>query len=171
MNMGSKMFVRQPVSSKKTRRIISFIENIGFTLISKNIIESIVYVDKELDRRYYLLKTDVCNAIIISFNKYYIPFLETISCFEDIPSITVDEGAAKAVLRGADLMAPGVKNLDEFEKDKLVVIKYNNSYLALGKTLYSSSEIKMMNKGKIVEILHYKGDKLWRRIKSISTEV
>ena len=158
------MFVRQPVSFKKARRVISFVEEMGVVVKFKDFKSVEVYIDREMNRRYYVFHVENCKLVIVNIDKQYFPYIESINCLEGIPTISVDEGAAKAVLRGADLMAPGISEYDEFNRDQLVCIKYRDSPLAVGIALFSSNEIRNMAKGKVVKILHYKGDKIWKRL-------
>ena len=91
--------------------------------------------------------------------------------FKDYPLVEVDEGAAKALLRGADLMAPGIKRHTEFDAGDLVVAGYRSSYLAIGEALESSRRLSEIEKGKIIKILHYKGDKIWKEVKKIDVSL
>ena len=81
-----------------------------------------------------------------------------------LPNIIVDMGAIRYICGGADVMAPGIKDIiGEFKEGSLVVIRDINhkKALAIGKALKSSKEIKGSNKGKVIQNLHYIGDKIW----------
>jgi len=85
-------------------------------------------------------------------------------CIEKYPSVIIDMGAIPYICKGADIMAPGIKNIvGDFNEGSLVVIRDINhkKALAIGKTLKSSNEIKGSNKGKVIQNLHYIGDKIW----------
>jgi len=70
------------------------------------------------------------------------------------PTVIVDRGATKYILNGADVMRPGITELDDFDKDSLVlVLDEEGNLLALGKALFSSEEIKKMQKGKVIKNL------------------
>jgi len=79
------------------------------------------------------------------------------------PHIYVDKGAIPFVVKGADLMRPGIKSLEEFSKNALVLIadSEHKQNLALGISLFSSQEIQIMDKGKVIKNLHYVGDSIW----------
>jgi len=79
------------------------------------------------------------------------------------PRVYVDKGAIPFVVKGADLMRPGIKSLEEFQKDDLVFIAdaEHKKNLALGIALFSSQEIQSMDKGKAVKNLHYVSDPIW----------
>ena len=80
-----------------------------------------------------------------------------------LPKITVDMGAVKFVVSGADVMRPGITRIEEFKEEDLVVIVDENhgKPLAVGKALLSSEEMKNQKKGKSVKNLHYVGDGYW----------
>lgn len=86
---------------------------------------------------------------------------------ERLPSIVVDMGAIPYVCNGADVMAPGIKEIrGEFEEGDLVVVRdiEHGKALAIGRALLGSDETKEMNKGKAVMNLHHVGDKLWKAL-------
>lgn len=90
------------------------------------------------------------------------PFLGG-SYLVSMPKVVVDMGAIRFLCNGADVMAPGIVEVDEFDEGSLVVIRdvtYGKA-LAVGKAFMSSSEIISNKNGKAVKNLHYVGDKLW----------
>ncbi|MBU0470883.1 MAG: RNA-binding protein [Nanoarchaeota archaeon] len=81
-----------------------------------------------------------------------------------LKNITVDMGAIKHIINGADVMRPGIVEIDEgFEKDDFIVIvdKNNQKPLAVGIALLNSEELKKTNSGKVIKNIHYVGDKIW----------
>jgi len=83
-----------------------------------------------------------------------------------LPRVIVDMGAVRFICNGADIMAPGIVEVDEFPADAFVVVRdaRHGKALAVGKAYKSSSEIIETKKGKAVKNLHYIGDKLWRNV-------
>ena len=79
------------------------------------------------------------------------------------PHVYVDKGAIPFVVKGADLMRPGIISVEEFPKESQVFIAdaEHKKNLALGLAMYSSTEIKAMDKGKVIKNLHYVGDEIW----------
>ena len=76
--------------------------------------------------------------------------------------IFVDNGAVSFVLKGANIMKPGIVDFDmTIEKNDLVQIenKMFPKVLAVGISLFSSSEIKDLKKDIIIKNLHYLKDK------------
>lgn len=80
-----------------------------------------------------------------------------------LPKVVVDMGAIRFVCNGADVMAPGIAEMDEFDEGSVVVIRDVNhgKALAVGLATKSSAEIETSKKGKVIKNLHYVGDKLW----------
>jgi PUA domain protein len=80
-----------------------------------------------------------------------------------LPNVIVDMGAIPYVCNGADIMAPGIVELDDFPEGSLIVIRdvTHRKALAIGKAIRSSNSILDSKKGKVIENLHYVGDKLW----------
>lgn len=80
-----------------------------------------------------------------------------------LPRVVVDMGAIPYVCNGADVMAPGITGMDPFTEGDLVVVRdvTHGKALAIGRALKSSSEIEALRKGRVVENLHYVGDRLW----------
>lgn len=90
--------------------------------------------------------------------------------------VVVDMGAVKPLLRGADVMIPGIVEVKGFfnKGDPVVVVdeKYNKP-LIVGKALIQSQDIvsKKLSKGKAIENIHRIGDKLWNLTKSLITRL
>lgn len=105
-----------------------------------------------------------------NFNEL-IPTLKFVHKFpEAFPTVQVDRGAIKFVLSGANIMCPGLTspgaNLPDapgLEKEALVIVNAENkeNALAIGRLLMSTEDIKSINKGHGVELIHYLGDCLW----------
>ena len=106
---------------------------------------------------------------ILKVDEDYLPFLSEIEMLERFPTVTVDMGAVKFMCKGANLMRPGIKKFTEFEKDKIVCIveESQHKFLAVGKSLVSSSELETMEKGEIIKNLHYISDRFWETGKMI----
>ena len=85
------------------------------------------------------------------------------SYLDILPRVVVDMGAIRFVCNGADVMAPGIVEVDEFKEGSLVVIRdmSHGKALSIGLSLKSSSEIESNKKGKVIHNIHYVGDKLW----------
>ena len=106
---------------------------------------------------------------ILKVNDDYLPFLSETKMLEKFPNVMVDMGAVKFMCKGANVMRPGIKKFTEFEKDKLVCIveESQHKFLAVGKSMVSSSELENMEKGEVVKNMHYISDKFWETGKTI----
>ena len=106
---------------------------------------------------------------ILKIDDSYLPFLSETETLEKFPNVMVDMGAVKFMCKGANVMRPGIKKFTEFEKDKLVCIieESQHKFLAVGKSVVSSSELEDMSKGEVVKNLHYISDKFWEIGKTI----
>ena len=83
-----------------------------------------------------------------------------------LPTVTVDMGAVRFVVKGADIMRPGITACDPgLEKGNLVAIvdETHGKPLAVGRLLLSSGELLEATEGKVVETIHYVGDALWHK--------
>jgi PUA domain protein len=106
---------------------------------------------------------------ILKVEDDYLPFLSETEMLEKFPAVTVDMGAVKFMCKGANLMRPGIKEFTEFEKNKLVCIveESQHKFLAVGKSVVSSSELDTMDKGEVIKNIHYISDKFWETGKTI----
>ncbi len=85
-----------------------------------------------------------------------------------LPRLVVDRGAAKAVARGADLMAPGVRSVEgEFKAGDVVAIvdEQTGVAVAVARALEDAPRIRermeAKGKGKVAENVHHVGDDVW----------
>ena len=106
---------------------------------------------------------------ILKIDDQYLPFLNQTQVLEKFPNVMVDMGAVKFMCNGANVMRPGIKKYTKFSKDDVVCIveESQQKFLAVGKSLVHSSEMKEMSKGEIVKNLHYISDKYWEINKTI----
>jgi len=95
-----------------------------------------------------------------------VPSLKLILKTNFLKTITIDMPAVKFIANGADVMRPGIKELDDFQKAEIVAIvdQNNRKPLAIGQALFSTQEIKAMDKGKAIKNLHHVGDDFWNNI-------
>ena len=78
--------------------------------------------------------------------------------------VTVDMGAVKFVYNGADVMGPGIVEVDsEVKAGDLVWIRdvKNHRPLGIGKAIVDAIAMARKEKGKAVEAILHVGDKLW----------
>jgi PUA domain protein len=92
----------------------------------------------------------------------HIDFLLNVNIDKDsFPIVYIDRGAIPFILKGADLMKPGIVNFEgEFKKGDIILIKdfEHKKLLAIGIALYDLNEFRNLDKGKVINILHYYND-------------
>ncbi|MFP4656802.1 MAG: DUF1947 domain-containing protein [Candidatus Woesearchaeota archaeon] len=104
-----------------------------------------------------------------TFHDHVLPSLKTIYADENIKKkmkkVTCDMGAVKFVVKGADLMRPGVISFDEtIKKDEPVIIvdESHGKPIAVGISLFSADDYQEKETGKSIKNLHYVGDAIWK---------
>jgi len=108
------------------------------------------------------------EPLLASYGDTFLPTLIFDEALNRLPKIVVNMGAVPHICNGADVMAPGVVQIDgEFQADEflLVIDERYRKPLAIGKALFNSEDMKSLKRGRIVENLHYVGDKLWKLLK------
>ncbi|MDA3856486.1 MAG: DUF1947 domain-containing protein [Candidatus Woesearchaeota archaeon] len=97
--------------------------------------------------------------LIIKDDKY-IPHLKSVDDSK-YSSVYVDKGAIPFVIKGADLMRPGIQKIeDNINKNDIILVKdeNHNKTIAIGISMFSSEDMQNQEKGKSVKIIHYVGD-------------
>ncbi len=88
-------------------------------------------------------------------------FKEYVDC---LPKVIVDMGAVPHICNGADVMAPGIIDINgEFKEKALVAVvdERNRRPIAIAQALVGSEGVKVARKGKVFKNLHYVGDEIW----------
>lgn len=81
-----------------------------------------------------------------------------------IPKITVDMGAVKFVVNGADVMRPGITHVDDTVKENGIVAVVDERHgkpLAVGISSLSAADVRAATSGKVVKSVHHINDELW----------
>ncbi|CAD7934471.1 unnamed protein product [Amoebophrya sp. A120] len=107
--------------------------------------------------------------------KVWFPTLRLLHQYPSMmPKMQVDTGAIKFVLKGADVMCPGLTHptggaMEDVPKDVPVQIVAENkeTACAVGLTAMSTEEIRKLNKGNGVLSMHSLGDCLWKEGKVV----
>ena len=101
------------------------------------------------------------------------PFLGKTEILDIFPSVTVDSGSIKFICNGAKILRPGIVDFDSFKKQDIVTVKDEKfkKYLAVGLALEDSEHALTMEKGQIINNLHFVGDKFWNAFKEISFRI
>lgn len=94
-----------------------------------------------------------------------VPTLKLLLLQPFLKQVVVDMGAVKFVSSGADVMRPGIVELEQsIKKDELVVVVDQNHKkpLCVAKALFPGEEIFTMKQGKVLKNLHWVGDAVWQ---------
>ncbi len=105
--------------------------------------------------------------VLVRREDFLVPFIErVIDGSVKLPRVVIDLGAVKFIVKGADVMGPGIVEVDEIPENKIVSVvdeKYKHP-IAVGIALRDSRRIK--NRGRSVKNIHHVNDKIWKFIKS-----
>jgi PUA domain protein len=97
-----------------------------------------------------------------------LPSLKFEKLLTSLPRIIVDMGAVAHLVNGADLMRPGVKEVQgEFGEHQVVAVvdeKYGKP-ITIGYTDVNAQQMRQMTKGKVARNVHYVGDEFWKTFK------
>jgi len=100
----------------------------------------------------------------------FIPFIGSQPVLALFPSARIDDGAIKFILKGADVMRPGIVKYDEWgSKEKIVIVRDDakGRGLAVGLTTVESKEMTTLVKGSCIKNLHHAGDRIWDSYKKM----
>ena len=78
--------------------------------------------------------------------------------------IIVDKGAIAFIIKGADIMRPGITTIDEnIEENEIIIIREetHNKIIAIGQAKFSGQEIMNSDSGKVIKNIHYVSDEIW----------
>ena len=110
-----------------------------------------IYIDQEL--LFFFGELGIC------------PTLKQLLKNNILPKVSIDMPAVPYMIKGADVMRPGIKTLENFKKDDYVAIvdETHKKPLAIAIALFSSDEIKNLEKGKVLKNIHFIGDDIWKK--------
>lgn len=123
----------------------------------------------EVEGEKAILKSNEENFTAVKVdNNTVIPFLGS-KIPDSFPSVNVDMGAVKFVCNGAKVMRPGIVKFDKFAKGNIVVVRdqVHLKNLAIGIALQDSDQALQLEKGYVIDTLHYISDKFWEKAKEI----
>ncbi len=132
-------------------------------LTKKSNIERIIFEGLEI----YTINE---KPIVFKDKETVYPSLIYPQILDALPKILIDKGAVSRICNGADVMRPGVLEVNGcFSPQSLVVIVDSQYHkpLAIGVALYSNNDIIQLDTGKILKNIHYVGDKTWKIMNSI----
>ena len=116
----------------------------------------------DFNHQMFVLKDDV--PFFFYLEGKLVPTLKLLLQRLLLKQVIVDMGAVKFVIAGADIMRPGIVELDHsIKKDELVVVvdQAHKKPLCVARALFSGEEIFVMKQGKVLKSLHWVGDPVW----------
>ena len=127
-------------------------------IASQRIFKGELTLKKNIITLYY---SNSNEPLLFEIEGNVVPTLQSIRKFPNLlPKITVDAGAVKFMINGADLFRPGIVEFEEFEKGQFVtVINLQKAAMCVGKTLFDS--LHLPDKGKITQTVHHLNDDIW----------
>jgi len=82
----------------------------------------------------------------------------------DVPKITIDMGAVRFVVNGADIMRPGITEIDDRVKENSIVVVVDETHgkpLAVGVSKMGADDLRAATGGKVIKSVHHINDALW----------
>ena len=154
------------ISKKETEKVLGLL-NKTWTNISIPKIKNIKVFEIEFDKSIVVIDTVV--GVFIK-NELILPFLGRTDILKEFPSIKVDSGSIKFICNGAKILRPGIVEFGSFIKNDIVAVKDERfeKYISVGLALEDSAIAENLQKGYVIDNLHFVGDKFWDAFKEIS---
>ena len=158
-----KIFV---ISKKETEKVLNIL-NKTWTNIPIPKIKNIKVFEIENNRSIVVI--DSLIGVFIN-NELLLPFLGKTDILDKFSSITVDSGSIKFICNGSKILRHGIVKFDSFIKNDIIVVKDEKfeKYLSVGLAMEDSLVAEKLQKGYVVDNLHFVGDKFWDTYKEIS---
>ncbi len=146
------------IGKREIRELNTKLEKLGAEIPKKANVavqDNMYFIDKRLS--------------FFAFRDYILPTLKLVYDDENIwnkmKKVTCDMGAVKFVVKGADLMRPGIVGFDaaiSADEPVLIVDESHSKPISVGISLFSSKDYEEKDTGKAVKNLHYVGDSIWK---------
>lgn len=104
------------------------------------------------------------NPILFYSEGILVPTLKYLLNDQILKKAVVDMGAVKFVTGGADIMRPGIVEIDEgiSKGDFIAIVDQNNGKpLSVSQAMFDSDEIRSKDSGKVLKNVHHVGDRIW----------
>jgi PUA domain protein len=164
---------RQVVSKHDSRDLIADVERSAGILLDVPKSAQVEILEPDDETKFVIIDgrfTFISKGGPSAGSSTYIPYVGSAEAVGLFPSVSIDEGAVKFIIKGADVMRPGISKYDEWgEAGKLVVVREDKKgrAAAVGKTVVASSEMAELKKGNCVRNLHHAGDRFWNAYRTI----
>ena len=110
------------------------------------------------------------KPVLLKVEGTIIPALTFSPLINVLPKAIVDMGAVPHICNGADVMVPGIVEIEgQFrEGDSVAVLdEKHRKAISVTRALMHSDAIKLLKRGKALKNLHYVGDGFWKTIKTL----
>ena len=158
---------RQVVSKRDSRELISEIERSSGAHMDVGHSAQVEILEPDTELKFVIIDG---RFTFVSQGGGYLPFVGSSEAVGLFPSATIDEGALKYIVKGADVMRPGITKYDDWgEAGRLVVVREEKKgrAAAVGRAEVPSSEMGALKKGCCIKNLHHAGDKYWEAHRTI----
>ena len=164
----TKTFRRHFLKSKEARKLLEELSEKtripAETILGENV--KIEVLETEFAEVFIIGK----KPLIARVKGKFVPTLVFEEALKHLPKLVVDMGAVPHICNGADVMAPGISSIEgEFDEGHVLVIvdEKHGKPLAIGSAMVNSERMRRASRGKVVENVHFIGDKLWRLLKKL----
>ncbi len=119
----------------------------------------------DVNHKLYVLRDDI--PVFFYLENKLVPTLKILLQKQFLKQVVVDMGAVKFVSSGADVMRPGIVELDHAIKKEEIVVVVDQTHkkpLCVARALFSGEEMFRMAQGKVLKSLHWVGDPVWQLV-------
>jgi PUA-domain protein len=155
-----KIKPRHQLRKSQKKEMINTISNVledADTVIGKKRIELAQTED------YELILVDGKPLFFITDGKLFFTVRGALELQPQKRQVIVDAGAVSFIIKGADIMRPGIVSADHDikEGDMVIIVEQTHDKpLAIGRALVSGEEM-IGDSGKVIKTIHYVGDRMW----------
>jgi len=150
----------------KSKELNNELADAGYTIEFGKKDQVEILEDKEKEIKAVLVNEEILFVYLKNGDhEKLVPSLKLLQSNMLLKTATVDMGAVRFVINGADIMRPGVTEIEASfnEGDFIAVIDTDNKKpLAIGRALFSSEQMQQMISGKVIENVHFVGDEIWK---------
>ncbi len=120
--------------------------------------KQIIFINKQPSFFYYTLPATTTQLLL--------PTLKLLQTHPHLlKTITIDMNAIKFIINGADIMRPGITNIDNDIQPLqpiCIIDQTHKKPLAIGISLHSTEQLRTLTTGKVIKNIHFVGDELWK---------
>ena len=164
--MSIKIKNKHRLKQKDKRKMLQMIQDIFDELI---ISDDAVIETGRLDEK-QILFIDEIPCFFKEQEKLFFTIPGLLSLHPSKREVVVDMGAVRFVTNGADVMSPGIVDADDSivtDQEVWISDEQHHKPLAVGIALMDGETMVAAQSGKAVEMKHFIGDQLWKKLQTI----